>query len=444
MEDEDVLNLLPIDSGHLGAIRLRLVSPNCPDQQPDRMTPHNAPLTPATRQSILLLSFATFSSMVVQRICDAMLPELSRVFAVSLGQAAQVVSVFAMVYGASQLFYGPMGDRLGKFRIITYATLACSLGSLLAVFATSLGMLVVARMMVALGAAAIIPLAMAWVGDIAPQDQLQETLARVGLGSTLGIVCGQLLGGLLTDLLGWRWAFAFTAVLFTVVGSLLLVNWRGQQALAVAGAATAADEPVSRPGFVAQALAIITGPWSRVVLTVSFIEGATGFGVLAVWASHLHDELDLSLTGAGAIVALFGLGGVAYMATARHLIRRLGQPGLTRLGAGLVALAALVVAFTPYWILALPACLAGGFGFFMLHNTLQANAAQMAPTARGTAVSLFAASLFLGQSLGVLFAARLIDRIGSAAVVAAGGAGVLAIGVYFSIALSQREAQAAI
>ena len=379
----------------------------------------HSPLTLAHRQSILLLSFATFSSMVVQRICDAMLPELAQVFSVSLGQAAQVVSVFAMVYGAAQLLYGPMGDRLGKFRVVTYATLACSLGSVMAVFATSLGMLVVARMMVALGAAAIIPLAMAWVGDIAPHDQLQETLARVGLGSTLGIVGGQLLGGLLTDTLGWRWAFGFTAVLFTVVGALLHINWRSQQLLA-ATAEPALDDPITRPGFVAQALTIITGPWSRVVLAVAFFEGATGFGVLAVWASHLHNALGLSLTSAGTIVALFGLGGVAYMATARHLINRLGQAGLTKLGAGMVGLAALVVAFTPYWVLALPACLMGGFGFFMLHNTLQANAAQMAPTARGTAVSLFAASLFLGQSVGVFFAAKLIDRVGSAAVVAAG------------------------
>ena len=106
----------------------------------------------------------------------------------------------------------------------------------------------------------------------------------------------------------------------------------------------------------------------------------------------------------------------------------------------MVGAAALVVAFTPYWVLALPACLIGGFGFFMLHNTLQANAAQMAPTARGTAVSLFAASLFLGQSVGVLFAAKLIDRVGSATVVAAGGLLVLAVGFYFSAALGRREA----
>jgi predicted MFS family arabinose efflux permease len=278
---------------------------------------------------------------------------------------------------------------------------------------------------------------MAWVGDVAPQDQLQETLAKVGLGSTLGIVGGQLLGGLLTDMLGWRWAFGFMAVLFTVVGGLLYANWLAQLARPVA---PTMNEPFTRPGFVAQALTIITGPWSRVVLTVAFIEGATGFGVLAVWASHLHEALGLSLTSAGAIVALFGLGGVVYMATARHLISRLGQPGLTKLGAGLVGLSALAVAFTPFWLLALPACLIGGFGFFMLHNTLQANAAQMAPAARGTAVSLFAASLFMGQSVGVYFAARLIDRVGSAAVVAAGGLLVLAVGVWFSMALGRREA----
>lgn len=406
------------------------------------MTAHAiTPLSAAHRQSILLLSFATFSSMAVQRICDAMLPELARVFSVSLGQAAQVVSVFAVVYGAAQLFYGPMGDRLGKFRIVTFATLACSVGSVVAVFASSLSMLVVARVMVALGAAAIIPLAMAWVGDMAHEAQLQETLAKVGLGSTLGIVGGQLLGGLLTDVLGWRWAFGFMAVLFLVVGSLLFVNWRAQQRVV---AEPTEDKQVLRPGFVAQALTIITGRWSRVVLIVAFMEGATGFGVLAVWASHLHDALGLSLTSAGAIVALFGLGGVAYMATARHLISRLGQPGLTKLGGTLVGVAALVVAFTPHWVLALPACLVGGFGFFMLHNTLQTNAAQMTPEARGTAVSLFAASLFLGQSVGVFFAAKLIDRMGSGAVVAAGGVLVLAVGVYFSAALGRREVSSAI
>ena len=400
------------------------------------MRPRGATLSPATQRSILLLSFATFASMAAQRICDAMLPELAREFSVSLGQASQVVSAFAVVYGLAQLFYGPLGDRLGKFRIVTFATLACSVGSIAAVFANRLELLVLVRVMVALGAAAIIPLSLAWIGDCVAHDQIHETLARIGLGTTLGIVSGQLAGGLLTDTLGWRWAFGLMTLLFGGVGSLLYADWR-HQPRASAGVVNSA--PDLRPGFVAQALIILTGRWSRIVLLVAFIEGAAGFGVLAMWASHLHRALGLTLSASGAIVALYGLGGVLYMALARHLIHRLGERGLALLGVGLLGLSTLVLGFTPYWIFTLPACLLGGFGFFMFHNTMQANATQMAPSARGTAVSLFASALFLGQSAGVLLAAGLIDRIGSANVIAMGGAVMLVVGLFFAQALRRRK-----
>ncbi|MDB5742580.1 MAG: major facilitator superfamily 1 [Polaromonas sp.] len=376
--------------------------------------------------------------MAAQRICDAMLPELSRLFAVSLAQAAQVVSVFAITYGASQLFYGPLGDRLGKFRVITFATLGCSVGSILAVFATTLDVLVFARVLMALGAAAMIPLAMAWIGDAVPSDQLHEMLTRTGLGSTLGIVGGQLVGGLLTDVLGWRWAFAFITVLFGVVGCLMYGDLRSQRTLP--GKAPPHAGSAVRHGFVKQALLIITGPWSRIILLLGLVEGAAGFGVLAMWASHLHRSLGLSLSMSGAIVALFGLGGMLYMALGPRLIRRFSQQGLVLTGGTIVGISAVVLAYTPHWAPSIPASLMAGFGFFMFHNTMQANATQMTPHARGTAVSLFASFLFLGQSIGVVLAASLVDRIGTNAVVALGG-GVLAMeGVVFAWLLRQRQA----
>jgi len=401
------------------------------------MTSGTATLSPATRRSVLLLSFATFASMAAQRLCDAMLPELTRTFSVSLAQAAQVISVFAVVYGLCQLFYGPLGDRLGKFRIVTWATLFCSVGSVLAIFAGSLDMLVLARVLVALGAAAIIPLSLAWIGDAVAYELRQETLARVGLGTTLGITGGQLLGGLFSDTLGWRWAFAFMTVLFGVVGLLLLRDGQRQRA---APTGTPPPAPEVRRGYVAQALSIVTGRWSRIVLIVALIEGAAGFGVLAIWASHLHQELGLSLSASGAIVALFGLGGMLYMALARWLIPRLGEQGLARGGVLLLGLSALVIALTPHWGPALPASLLAGFGFFMFHNTMQTNATQMAPAARGTAVSLFASALFLGQSIGVLLAAALLTRIGSSAVILLGSAVLVAVGLFFASALRRRHA----
>ena len=396
----------------------------------------HAVVSPATRRSILLLSFATFSSMAAQRICDAMLPELSRTFSVSLAQAAQVVSVFAVVYGLSQLIYGPLGDRLGKFGVVTSATLACSVGSLVAVFAGSLNMLVLARVMVALGAAAIIPLSMAWIGDEVAYEQRQETLARVGLGTTLGIVGGQLFGGVITDTLGWRWAFGLMTLLFGVVGALLYADWRRQSARRVQPTSAS---PEKRPGFVSQALILITGRWTRIVLLTAFIEGAAGFGVLAIWASHLNQQLGLSLSAAGAIVALFGLGGMLYMVVARQLIRRLGEGGLTLVGGCVLGLCALVFGLNPHWALTLPASLIAGFGFFMFHNTMQTNATQMAPNARGTGVSMFALALFMGQSVGVLLAAWLLAHVASGTVIAVGGGVMAALGAFFAQALRRRD-----
>ena len=105
----------------------------------------------------------------------------------------------------------------------------------------------------------------------------------------------------------------------------------------------------------------------------------------------------------------------------------------------MVGVGALVLAVTPHWLPAIPASLFAGFGFFMFHNSIQTNAAQMAPNARGTAVALFSSSMFLGQSIGVVLAAGLIDRIGTGAVVALGG-GVMALaGVIFSWLLRRRH-----
>ncbi len=400
--------------------------------------PIAAPIPASTRRSILLLSFATFSSMVAQRICDAMLPELSRSFDVGLAQAAQVVSMFAIVYGAAQLVYGPLGDRLGKFRIVTWATLACGVGSTLAVFAGSLNLLVLARMATGMAAAAIIPLSIAWIGDNVRLDQLQETLARVGLGTTLGMGSGQLVGGLITETLGWRWAFVVVALLFAVVGDLLLDDWRRQK-VAAAKSAPLEGKAVPGPTFGAQAMAIVASPWSRRVLVIAFAEGAAGFGALTMWATHLHRTMALSLTAAGAIVALFGLGGMAYMAVARRLIPRLGPHGLAGGGGCVMGLGALVVAFSPWWPLAIPASMLAGFGFFMFHNTLQANAANMAPRARGTGVSLFSAALFLGQSVGAVLAASLIGLVGSALMVALGAGVMVALGLWLGHMLRQRD-----
>ncbi|MFT3717750.1 MFS transporter [Pseudorhodoferax sp.] len=403
--------------------------------------PASPALTPALRRSILLLSLSNFSSMSVQRICDAMLPALAQEFSVSLAQAAQVVSLFAIAYGAALLVYGPLGDRVAKYPLVTVTTLACSVGSVVSALAPDLGTLVLGRVLVALAAAAMIPMALAWVGDAVDYAQRQETLALLGLGSTLGLVSGQLLGGLFTDWFGWRSAFWFLTALFGLVGALQWRDWRAQQRAPhrMAGLAGAAAAPAAG-GFFAQLRGLVRRPHVRAVLLVAVLEGALAFGTMAIWASHLHARLGLSLAAAGASAATAGVGGVLYMAMARWLIPRLGERGLVLAGAALLCFGALTLAFTPVAVLAPLAGLVGGFGLFMLHNTLQANATQMAPQARSMGVGMFSICLFIGQSLGVVLAAALAERLGSPVVVAGAGCGVLGMALFFARALRRRDA----
>ena len=400
---------------------------------PETVRPPSAPAStaPDTARTLPLLLLAALASMAAQRIGDAMLPELSREFGVGLSEAAQVVSVFALAYGLAQLFYGPLGDRFGKLRVLVGAALLCAAGSLAAVWAGGLDALLVTRLVVGLGAAGLIPLGLAWVGDHVPYEQRQVALARIGLGITLGIMGGQVAGGLFTDGPGWRWGFGAMALLFAGVGLWLAAEVRRQHRRGVVAAA--ALPPAG--GLWRLWGSIVTGRWSRVVLAVALVNGFIGFGVPAIWAAHLHQVQGLSLSAAGAVAACYGLGGSAYMLLAGPLSVRLGESRLAWTGGALVATGFVLLGLLPGTLVSPLAAAMAGFGFFMFHNTLQLNATQMTPHARGTAVSLFACALFVGNAAGAASAAALAPVLGSGVVLAAGGLAFGALGAFFGWAV---------
>ena len=84
------------------------------------------------------------------------------------------------------------------------------------------------------------------------------------------------------------------------------------------------------------------------------------------------------------------------------------------------------------WWWAIPASFASGLGFYMLHNTLQINATQMAPERRGAAVAAFAASYFIGQSAGIALEGALIPTIGTAGAIVLGAVGVTVVSQNFA------------
>ena len=396
--------------------------------------PASAPTTAAARNEIspvafIALSLAAFGSGVSQRVTDPMLPRLAAEFSVSLGAASWVVTVFTIGYGLNQLFFGPLGDRFGKYRVIAWACVACALATLLCAMATSFDGLLIARLLAGSMAAAVIPLSMAWIGDVVPYEQRQPVLARFLIGQILGVAAGQLLGGLAADYLGWRVPFVLLAIGFLSVSVLLFSMQKRLPPHAL--------EVTRAEGHVLQRMVrefreVLRRPWARVVILTVFLEGAFVFGAFAFFASHLHAVHGLSLSAAGAVVMLFGAGGFLFASGSSTFVRRLGEIGLARWGGIAMFISMLLLAVAGQWWWAIPACFFTGLGFYMLHNTLQTNATQMAPERRGAAVSAFAACYFIGQSAGVALAGLTNGIIGTRGVIIVGGIGVVLVALNFA------------
>ena len=357
------------------------------------------PNPPVPVLAITALALAALASGVSMRLADALLPRLARDFEVSLGQASQVVTVFAVAYGLAQLLFGPLGDRFGKYRVIGWSCAASALTALLCALAHSHDALMAARLLAGASSSAVIPLAMAWIGDVVAYERRQPVLARFLIGQITGFAIGVWAGGYAAEHLDWRTPFYGVAVLFALAAVLLQWVRRGLPASVVAPRAAASGNLLQRT--LGEFGAVLVRPWARVVLVTVFFEGACLYGPFAFIAAHLHQRFDLPLSTVGALVMLFALGSMSYALGARLLIGRLGEVVLVRTGSVFMAAALGMLAFAPTWWWAMPACAVLGLGFYMMHNTLQTHATQMAPERRGAAVATFAASLFLGQSLGV-------------------------------------------
>lgn len=383
-----------------------------------------------------LLSLAAFGSGISLRVTDPLLPQLSTEFGVNLGDASLVITVFSVAYGLSQLFFGPLGDRYGKYFIVACAAFACAVTSSLCALATGFSSLLVARLLAGATAAAIIPLSMAWIGDVIPYGQRQPVLARFLIGQILGLSTGVLIGGLAADAHQWRLPFILVALIFVIVGiGLLSLNRR----LPAHAKLVRQVEGSAILHILAEFRQIAALPWARLVLATVFLEGVFLYGAFAFIATHLHRVYGMSLTSSGAMIMLFGFGGFAFAIGSSTLVRRLGESGLSQWGGIFLAASLLIIGVAPAWWWAIPGCFMAGLGFYMLHNTLQINATQMAPERRGAAVSAFASCFFLGQSVGVGIAGRMVERIGSANIMLIGATGVLAVALHFTRRLRGKD-----
>ncbi len=369
-----------------------------------------------------------------------MLPVLATEFNTTSVAVAGCISGFAIAYGFMQLIYGPLADYLGKPRVIAWVSLGSVIGTGLAFAAPSLFILIVARVLTGMTAAGIIPIAMAYIGDNSTNENRQATLANFISATILGSMAGQLIGGIASDTVGWRWAFALICVLFIATAwnlrDSLTQSTHSPQNPTITSIEIKSQKPSLKSslaaGFAKYKLALTTAGMP-LFLTLTFFQGAINFAGMAFVPSFVHEHFLVSLTKASLVVVGYALGGLAYSRTANQLLVRFSVAALAFGGGLLQALSFVSLSLVPSWSVALFVGLIGGFGATMLHNSLQTQATRMVPQATGTSVASFAMILFLGQAIGVSSIAAFIARFGGAAVMPclALASAVLAAATYY-------------
>ena len=399
-----------------------------------------APSAPAgsATSAITLLAIAAFAAQAMVRVTDSLLPQIAADLDVTVGAASIVVTVYLLAHGSVQLLMGPIGDRFGKYLCISIAAACSTLMVLACALAPSLPLLVAARLGSGLATGWIIPFALAFVGDVIPYARRQQVLGRFLSGQILGQLFGQAAGGVLGDYFGWRNVFFLLAGLLAAATlGLFYELWRNP----VTHARNAPAQPAH--GFVADYTAVLRSPWARAVIAMGFVESAAMFGAFTYVGADLHLRFGVGFTLIGLFVGAFAIGGLLYSLSVRVLINRFGPVGLAGGGGALLALAYVTLAVEPSAFIAPLAITTIGLGFYMLHNTLQTNATQMTPQARGTAVAVFSSALYLGQMVGVAVNGAIFDRFTAVPVFLIAAVVLLALGLWFAHALKRRRKETA-
>ena len=156
--------------------------------------------------ALALLCMTQFMVVLDASIVNIALPTIGREVGISQENLSWVVNAYVLTFGGFLLLGGRMADLLGRRRIFMAGLVIVAVASLFAGFAPNEGVLIAARAAQGLGAAIIAPSALSIVTTIFRDgSERNKALGAWGAVAGSGGAAGVLLGGVLTDGLGWEW-----------------------------------------------------------------------------------------------------------------------------------------------------------------------------------------------------------------------------------------------
>ena len=274
---------------------------------------------------LLALSICCFSAAAIIRCVDPLVPDIARGFATSPNHIALLASAFAVPYALGQPLLGPLGDAVGKSRIIKGCLAILTVAMMLSALAPTPDTLFAARIMAGLAAGGTVPVSLAMVGDRFSIAERQVALSRLLAAMLTGQLAGGAGAGLIGDAYGWR------AVMWIGAALILSATILAHMTLAPRPAAERKSFNLAsiRSGYAK----VFENPRAKICYGAVFIGGVCLFGVLPHVATLLEQRHVGSVREAGFVNAGIAVGGVIYAVTVRAILRALGgQLNMIRAG----------------------------------------------------------------------------------------------------------------
>jgi predicted MFS family arabinose efflux permease len=352
-----------------------------------------------------IIALATFAASLSARALDPVLPHVADEFGVSIAKAASFAAVFAFTFAIVQPLLGAAADLFGKARLMIVCLTLLGLANILGSLSTSFSVLFATRILAGIGSGGVFPIALGLTSDLVGPDKRQVAIGRTLAGSMTGNLLGASASGIIGDFLGWRGVLAVLGVLAVTASVAVTAGFRG-------AALTRAPAKMDLGQLTHGYRTIFANPNALVCFSAVFIEGCCVLGLFPYIAAFLFELGETRLAIAGFVIAGFAVGGLFYTLSVSRFLPRLGVNGMMITGATLVGLQLAAVAFGPAWRLQAFSLLLMGWGFYMIHGSLQVFASELSAQARATALSLHSFFFFMGQTVGPIAYGLAIHQIG--------------------------------
>jgi len=167
----------------------------------------NERLNSTVRWTIASLSLSMLLSSLGTSIANVGLPTLAHSFNASFQQVQWVVLAYLLAITTLIVSVGRFGDVIGRRRLLLAGISLFTLASVLCAVAPTLWLLIAARAVQGLGAAIMMALTMAFVGEAVPKEKTGSAMGLLGTMSAVGTALGPTLGGVMIGSFGWRSIF---------------------------------------------------------------------------------------------------------------------------------------------------------------------------------------------------------------------------------------------